>query len=764
MDPELQAELERLMGNAGAGADALARLTSSIQSGLPNWNAANGSVRGFGLGVQEAEKKVKSAFDRFKSGLGSAYNEIKNGFKSVGAESESGAKSIKNITDSLGSAIGGFASQFGMIGGVIGGAATAITGMTGVALGFIDELSSTNKSLAENGILLGKTFADGGAGIDEFDAIIRDTQLSASILNKTIEQSSTSLRLFSGGATNGIRTITQGFKKLREANDGQLDSLYKLGYSTEDIMSGMADFGAAARIAGQNLKMDELVDGTTKYLTLQRDLTKLTGTQVKDAKANAEALKTDIAYRRMLQEVGGKNAATLESILSNTNESLKPLVKTLLSGGQITTQQMALLEQALGPEFVNKIRGVGDQMRSGLELDPNAVLNEYKSGMKAALDSANEYIKNYSAAELQTFLNAGGPFGEFLSSFGPVVNDLDTFSESAKSAKDNASAVADSAGKIATALPAVEKASIALRSALYTVGSTLTATFAPLIGGMAGMIEGGAAKLQEGMQTYTKGINEAANILQEPVGRANSKFQTEAERSAAYAKKLGDTMSSFGEGNMFEGLFKNLGDTISSAISDGFSEAWKEVNPLVNSRRETEEYIKTDDFAEVMKKLSNVEPGEYVGNELSAYDIQYLTDYLGYLDEATRKAKMKEFKLEEKENTLFGFGTGVKELYKAPEPKAFGDIMDPKPGGHVVRVAEAGSPEIIAPASRGSDGKLGLEVSGVMLDNSRVLQNLLKVNEGQASLIAGLNSQMANMNANFEKLVYEQRQANRLAV
>jgi hypothetical protein len=100
---------------------------------------------------------------------------------------------------------------------------------------------------------------------------------------------------------------------------------------------------------------------------------------------------------------------------------------------------------------------------------------------------------------------------------------------------------------------------------------------------------------------------------------------------------------------------------------------------------------------------------------------------------------------------------------KLPEKQALGGIFDYKPGGEIVRVAEA-SDEIVAPAKRGADGKLGLEVSGVMLDNSRLLQSLVKINEGQASMIASLNNQMANMNSNFEKLVYEQRQANRLAV
>lgn len=774
MDPELKAILDQLAGAAGPAADAVERLGHSMETGLPDWERANNGVKLFGKRVTDGTKKTRENLEKLSTGFKSATSSIKGGLKSLGSESESGAKSIKNITDSVGDAVKGFTSQFGFIGGAIGGVATALTGMAGVALGFIDELAATNRKLAETGILLGDTLGQ-GSGIDEFDAIIRSTGLSAQILTKTIEQSGTSLRLFGGGASTALRTVTQGFKNLKEANNKQLDSLYKLGYTAEDVMAGMVDLGAAAHLAGRNLSLDELTEGATKYLTMQRELTKLTGTQVKDAKANAEAMKSDVAYRRMLQEAGAKNAGVLEQILANTNESLKPLVKTLVSGGQVTNQQMALIQQALGPEFVNEIRGIGEKVRSGVEIDPKAVVDEYKAGMKAALDNANEYIQQYSAAELQTYQNAGGPFGEFLNSFGPILNDLNGFGEALKTPQDNAAAVATGMGKIASTLPDVERASIALRSALYTVGSTLTATFAPLIGGLAGMIDGGASALQRGMETYTKGLNEAGIIAQEQVGRANSKFADENERQAAYAKKLGDTMAEFGKGsNLFEGLFKNLGDTISSAISIGFSEAIKEINPFASSKRETREFGESKEFKDIQDKIKSLEAGTQLDRVLSWDELSKLQSYLSQIDPEAAAKKLEDLGVANAEvKELFGLLksehlTKVTAPTSAATPNlpkhAFGEIMDPKPGGHVVRVAEAGDPEIIAPAKRGPGGKLGLEVTGTMLDNSQLLKSLVEINKNQASLIAGMNSKIENMNSSMEKLVYEQRQANRLAV
>ena len=769
MDPEVLAELERLAGRSAAAGDAFDTLTSGIRDGLPNWQRANGSVRGFGLGVQEAEKKVKSAFDKFKSGLGSSLSEIKSGFKSVGNESESGAKAIKNITDSLGSAVSGFAGQFGIIGQGLGGLVSLITGMTGVALGFVDELTTTNKKLNEAGIAFGI-----GSGIDEFDKIIKDNAISAGMLNTVIENSTNSLRLFSGGAANGLRIVAKGFTQLKNANNGQYESLVKLGYSTEEMMEGMADFGATARLAGQNLNMDQLVEGTTKYLTLQRELTRLTGTSVKEAKAREEALKADLAFQRMLREVGAENGEVLKKVMASIPDSLAPIAKTLITGGTITDQQMALLANALG-EDVNFLTQLGEDARN-IKLDPEQVAKDFAGFQSRLAKNVENYVDQYGAGFIQTILQTNGPLAELFKTLGLVTLELEPGEAAAETLVDTTTNVAKGMGDIAKALPEIEKASIALRSALYTTGSTLTAVFAPLITGLAGTIEGGASALQESLNKITSGYDKANAIMAQEVGRGpHFDYATVEARQEAANQAIAESIGTIGDNTMFEGLFNKLGDTISTAISNGFTQAIAEINPFRLSEREATEFETTDEFSKIKKIIESMEPGERMQTGAGA-DFDKFTQVLQYLDAfdpETRAKKMQELGLtEEKQLTdkfndwffsLFGSESDSKTLVKPPG-KAYGDIMNPKPGGHIVKVAEAGQPEVIAPASRGPNGKLGLEVSGAMLDNSRLLQSLLKVNEGQAAMMAGLNDKMSNMSGHMENLVSAQRQANRLAV
>jgi hypothetical protein len=103
------------------------------------------------------------------------------------------------------------------------------------------------------------------------------------------------------------------------------------------------------------------------------------------------------------------------------------------------------------------------------------------------------------------------------------------------------------------------------------------------------------------------------------------------------------------------------------------------------------------------------------------------------------------------------------EIFKLPG-NAKGSIVPKNPPvGVVKRMGEVGD-EAIMPLARASGGDLGVKVTGQLIDGSVLMKSLLDVNKNQASMIASLNSQMANMNSNFEKLVQEQRQANRLAV
>lgn len=791
---EIEQILSRLDNSLGATNEAIRNfrdVLSNTSNGVgnldDNFDFLNDSVRNNTRSVKDSTSKL----EKFKTGLKEAKSNITSGFQSVSEGSESGAKALKGFVDGLGGAISSVASSLpGILGNVLGGLATAITGAISAAMGFVSQLSETNKAVAEAGLLFADTGA--GAGIDELNKLAIEAGVPMSTLAETVKSSNDSLRLLAGGPTTGLKAVVKGFNELRTTNERQLDGLYKLGYTTEEIMSGMADFGAAAKMAGKDLNTKELAEGTEKYLKIQRELTKLTGVEAKDAKAKAEALKADIAYRRMIQEVGSTNATTLEKVLSQVNESYQPLVKTLLTGGQVTDQNMALLTQALGEEFVTKVRSIGDQMRSGIQLEPDFVVGEFKNALVKATDSMNNYLSQYSAATLQTIINKGGPFAGFLETLGPIYKDITASKEAAGNMKDTAQAVADGTGQIANTLPEIEKAALQLRAIMYTIGASLVSILAPAITGLAKFTDEKGGAFQQSLGSFTNTINEVQNVLAQPIDpEGNAGFRSETARMKKINELLGDTVAPFlkgdGTGGMFERLFTTLGNTIKdsivSGLDKGFDLVLNKLNPFGEVTAEEAKTQVTDTNA--INKLKDALEGK--GAKISSQGQIFLMDEKArnalesYVNAAGTEAisEIRKLGVEVKDvlgrPTFFQQGKSNlpnfkgKEISPAnsetekPKANAFGNIFPYKQGGEIITVAEAG-PEVVLPASRGPDGKIGVEVSGAMLDNSRLLQNLVRVNESQATLIAGLNEKMGNMSNFMEKLVQEQRQANRLAV
>ena len=774
--------LEKLNSSLGATNEAI----SSFRQVITQFNSTTGNTDDFlsdfnhNLGTSNRELNDSSKkLEKFKNAAQQAKTSLTSSFQSIGEGSESGAKALKGFVDGIGNAVSGLAGALpGMIGNVLGGLATAITSAISAAFGFVEQLSSTNKAISEAGYLFGSTGA--GAGIDELNKMALEAGVPMSSLTEAVKLSNDSLRLFAGGPTTGLKSIVSGFKQLKNANEDQLDGLYKLGYTTEEIMAGMADFGAAAKMAGKNLDTKELAEGTAKYLRVQRELTKLTGVEAKDAKAKAEALKSDIAYRRMLQEVGGDNAKTLETMLSQVNESYQPLVKTLLTGGQVTDQNMALLEQALGKDFVDKVRGIGDEARAGVKLDPEVVTEEFKSALIRATDSVDAWMSQYSAATIQTIMNKGGPFAGFLEMLGPVYKDITASREAAGNTTDNANAVAEGTGQIAKALPEVEKAALTLRSIMYTLGASMMSLLAPAVEGLASFTDKNGSKFQESIAGFTTTVNEVQDTLAQPIDpEGKNGFKNETERMKKINELLGKTVGGFlegdGQGGMYQRLFDTLGNTIEKAITTGLSKGFDAVlnkfNPLASATPEEAKAAVADTKA--LDVLKDAVAGKGARTSSTGQMFIMNAEARNALDQYVKVVGAEAIKEIQKLGVDVKDAAGRPEFFVkgkstlpnyAPPPKAMGDIIPPTPGGKIIKVAEAYEHEIVAPAKRGADGKLGLEVSGAMLDNSRLLQSLVKINEGQASLIAGLNNKMENMTNTMDKLVTEQRQANRLAV
>lgn len=777
MDPELEKILKELAGELGSVNDMANRLRNTIGDGLPNWDRANSELNMFARNTNSASSQTRNLGNQQKDAADktkkfSTY--VTNSFsKFNSAVSASGAENLKSIIDSFGGAVTDMVDRIPIIGSVLGGFTAALTGATSIAFGFADQITDTNKKLYEAGAVFEDFGIRQGSGIDEFTEIVGAIGISGGTLVNALEQASDSFKILGGGTAGGIRKVTEAFGKLQKAQNGELDQLYRLGFTTEDVLAGMADYAAAARLSGKNLNTDELAASTQRYLNFQRELTRITGQDVKSRKAKEEALRTEIAFQEFIKQLG-KDGPEMAAAIADVPDELRATVQRLIMGTELTTQEMALLAQNMGQPAVDAFKQMGQEALKEGQLPEGFITKELQKGLKLSLDNFDRLAGGIGFEQLSILTDANNAYSDMLKAIGLIRNALNPVASSIEQDTANVNkAMTDQAGEIGKGIASVEKTAVEVQALLYSSGVGMTKVFGEVSRGLLAAVGASADQMQKFVNVTGDVAGEIQTMMAATVGEGKEYESQEAKDTAIknlltekFGETVGGTIGDFFEGTgagngifgaTFNELMERLQTGIISAINDGFDQVLESTVPGYMGKSQAREEL-DEKLPELIEKISKVQEGEQIVPDVR---LDRIIQALG--QEAIDKLSSKGIKAESYD-PLGPFSSETFTLTKKPPAQAFGNIMEPKPGGHIVKVAEAGQPEVIAPASRGPDGKLGLEVSGVMLDNSRLLQSLLRVNEGQAALMAGLNDKISNMSGHMENLVSAQRQANRLAV
>lgn len=739
--------LQSFIDGSAAASESARRMSDAINRGLPTWqqserhlvnwnssvNDAAQSTRGMGRAAADASsgaKKLEKSMSQAGQKVMGVYGKLE------GAMGQSGAGGLKSLIDGFGNALTGLTSSLpGMAGTIAGGITAAITGAISLAFGFVTEISDTNKKLMEEGVLFTKDLKNSmgefkgalsGTGIDEFNELVTGAGLSAKTLMSVIAESSDSLRLLSGGTQGGVRQVVKSFKLL---NDQTKEDLYALGYAPEQIMSAMADFGAAAKIAGRDLNTEQLGKSTAEYLKTQRELTALTGTSVKDAKAKQEAQKADLAFRQFLKEAG-PNAAKISQLVANVPESMQPLVKTFLTGGNVIGEQMNLIKSQLGPEFENIMRDLGERSRSGADLTEQFIVDQFGSATTAAANSLDQFGETYGSGFLTTLQQTGSAFGQLVTDLGPILDYTSKVRENFKSGAGDVEGLLKGQGQLSQTIPKIEESALAISSVLYTLGATMTIALAPALQGLSDVATSGSNYVQQGLSSFGGTIGEVQKILQ------NAELTPE-DRQKKLDEVLGKSLGGMfgGEGGgMYSNLIENLKNAIISSLETGFDRVLAKIIPFYTTTEEVKQ--SAEDALKKLGDVSIVEPGKVVGGGKGPTryatskdaDKQRAFDALQNLSDQ----ELKSLGWERIDGGLLGTDT-----FKKLPSQAFGDAWSPRAGGQIVRIAEAGLPEATVPLAR-VGGDMGVKVTGDLVDNSRTMPAMLDA-------INNLNQQVTSL-------------------
>lgn len=698
------------------------------------------------------------AFGRLSSGL----DRTIGGLKGLVSGSEGVSGGFGKMVDTIGGSASSFASLLPGIGSAVGGVITAFTGLAGTAIGYVQGLMSVNDQIMGIGAIF-------KGGIDEFQYAASEGSISMSYLTKSITTNTESFRMLTGGLLGGTKTITKAFKIL---GTDQQRVLYEMGYTTDEVMSGMADFAAMAKLSGQDLDMTQIAKGGADYLKVQRELTRLTGKSADELKRQREAMRSQAEFQAFFNNLADPNLRkAVENGMLAVPDATKEMVSKMLRGTPLTDPAMV---QLLGmvPGVGKELAALGKQARDGTISE-----SEYTRRFTAAINSLNMSSKNIVDSntmfglQADLYRDANPVLAKLIEMLQAGSEQAVPFNEALKSSQAAMNLFSGPEGVLSKAMGVFRDYDVKLEAVLNRFGASIAKVFTPK-GRFVDMLDN-LLKFSDDVSLAIDKWATGTGTFEDLWHNAYESFKTNfGEIFSTTTGILKDWLSAFSDAIAY-GIQKGF-----DSIAAGFG--WKtegqvgrEADDAIVSA--TDKLGKLPDVIEdVQRKTISAGRGGVTYAPMSETE-KAQKDLYDKLYELTDE-QLKEKGYEKTGNWLSGYQfkqiappnvptyePSIQGQFNNLDKNALGNMYEPKPGGHVVRVAEALDPEVIAPAKRGKDGKMGLEVTGVMLDNSQLLKALVDVNKNQASLIATLNSKVDGMTTAMEKLAYEQRHTNRLA-
>ena len=346
----------------------------------------------FTTSIADAEKAQHKLNERMV-GMADRVNNTMTGLGKFSGTTESAS----NIVETFGELAAQFAGGIGGLIPVFGegtarlaeATVMAITTVTSMAIGMVEQFRDLNRSIMNSGALL-----DGGfTGLtNAADA----ANIPIMAFGEAVLTNTNRLRLLAGGQPGGIARLSMGFKSLSEAQENNLESLYALGFNNNEVAAGLANVSIAAQRAGKNLSSEELGLETYGYLRNLRELSRLTGITAEEAMAQVEANRANLFVQNQLMDMAPAQQAAAQSFVAALEKSgLGPLADFAMTG-QYLNEETAMMATRMGP-LAGIMRDYFLQLQAGV--DPDVAMQNYRDTVAANQDA----IKAAMESNVRTF-------------------------------------------------------------------------------------------------------------------------------------------------------------------------------------------------------------------------------------------------------------------------------------------------------------------------------------------------------------------------
>ena len=395
--------------------------------------------------------------------------------------------SLSSVIDSVGEVIvgvtSGIISKIPVVGeglgALTGAAGTAAVGLTSMAVGMIERFQGLNKQIFNSGLQVQGGFAT-------FADYANDAGLPITEFANAMMLSSDRMRLFAGAAPGGIQQVSKALKNLHD--DGIMENLYSLGFSTEEVVAGMADYAIAAERQGRSLSTAELAEGSTNYLKNLRELGRITGTSVKEAQAQIEADRSNLFVQRELLKVAPEQRAAAAAFAAQLDAiGLGPMKDFIIGGQSMSTQSGIMSSQMATTATV--LQNAYQQVAAG-----NVAAENTSAFLRDSLRSNGIAI----TAELENLINTFGQTPDLAQQFGDLGAATRGVTEMVNAARtDQSGGTEVEPGSIQDNLGKFEETLNSAQASIQNAFIEPLEGVSPLLGHLADGADASATKLNE---------------------------------------------------------------------------------------------------------------------------------------------------------------------------------------------------------------------------------------------------------------------------
>jgi uncharacterized membrane protein YgcG len=245
----------------------------------------------------------------------------------------------------------------------------------------------------QNAAQSGATF---GGSINAFAGAASNAGMTMKDFAALVSKNGEALRFLGGNTEAGGKRFADITKTLRATSK----DLYNLGYSTEDVNQGLANYTKLAMQGGKNTNMTnaQLVQGTKSYLKEMDLLAKVTGETRKQQEDAQAKLASDAQYQAAMAGMSEDVAKSFRDTVTGLPGPLRDVAKDIMATGSATTEEsqrfMSMMPKsaAMMADFAQKTQR-GEQV----SLEERNKLNNLLAEEGKAANSQFKDIGRYSA-------------------------------------------------------------------------------------------------------------------------------------------------------------------------------------------------------------------------------------------------------------------------------------------------------------------------------------------------------------------------------